>query len=185
MLYFYQASWVSLPLRGGSRTRADENVSPWNSVIFPHLRAVDSKLLVGVVCSLSVQMCCAQLEAPLLCVIYCLVYPSLSGLLAQSAFTLNSHLWGFLTTTIAWIPGFLAELHSRWESIPPSQSWGGVVLQFCSFQENPPVSMSWQFQLELLGGEFWTFVVTEPWSRYWSLSIPYSQPFRGEAGLPR
>lgn len=66
-----------------------------------------------------------------MCVIYHLVDPSLSGLLTQSASTLNSHLWGFLTTTIAWIPGFLVQLHSRWESIPPSQAWG-VGLQFCT-----------------------------------------------------
>lgn len=116
-----------LPLRGRCRTWSDENVSTWNSVIFPRLRAVDSEVLLGVVCSLCVQMCWCTALSP---TAVCNLPPSQSGLLIQSAFTLNSHLLGFLTNNTAWIPGFLVQLHSR-ESIPPSQTWG-VGLQFCT-----------------------------------------------------
>lgn len=170
--------------------RREQNLSRWKCEPlkfrdFPTFKSCGLKSAGGC-CVLSVFRCAgAQLEAPLLCVIYHLVYPPLSGLLAQSAFALNSLLWGFLATTVARIPGFLAGLHSRWESIPPPpQSWG-VVLQFCRFLENLPVSLCWQFQLELLGGEFWTHFVTAPWSRYCSLSTHSSQPFRDELGLPR
>lgn len=87
---------------------------------FPCLRAVDSEVLLGVVCSLCVQMCWCTALSP---TAVCNLPPSQSGLLIQSAFTLNSHLLGFLTNNTAWIPGFLVQLHSR-ESIPPSQTWG-------------------------------------------------------------
>lgn len=110
MLHFYQASWVSI-----TKGR-EQNLSRWKCepLKLSDLRAVDSKVLVGVVCSLYVQMCwCTAVGPTTVCNLLLGGSISLSGLLAQSAFALNSHLWGFLTTTIAWIPGI--ELHSRWE----------------------------------------------------------------------
>lgn len=57
-----------LPLRGRCRTWSDKNICPWNSVIFPHVRAAVSKVLVGVVCSLYVQMCwCTALGPTTVC----------------------------------------------------------------------------------------------------------------------
>lgn len=100
-------------------------------MIFPHLRAVDSKVLVGVVCSLCVQMCwCTALGPTAVCNLPLGVSISIWPIDPACIYSKLSSL-GLLTTSSAWIPGFLVKLHSRWESIPPSQSWG-VGLQFCT-----------------------------------------------------
>lgn len=95
----------------------------------------------GVCCVLSMFRCAgAQLEVPLLCVIYSLVYPSLSLLLAQSAFALNSSLGlpDHHYCMDSWIPGW-ATLQVGEHSFSSVMGSCVAVLQFSG--KSPSVSV--------------------------------------------
>lgn len=132
-----------LSLRGRCRTWSDKNVSPWNSVIFPHLRAVDSEVLVGVVCSLCAQMCwCTALGPTAVCNLPLGVSISVWPLASVCIYPNLSSL-GFLTTTAAWSPDSrLSYAPGGKAFLPLSQGALGCSCAQVTL-ENPPVSMSW------------------------------------------